>query len=79
MMLAPPLFAALCDGVLLVVRAASTPTHIAQKACQELKGRNVVGVVLNAIDESNLNGSHYYQPDGYGYGYGKTAPKDLRQ
>ena len=43
------ILAALCDGILLVVRAASTPANIAQKACQELKGRNVVGVVLNFI------------------------------
>ena len=71
------ILAALCDGVLLVVRAGSTPTHVAQRACQELQGRNVVGVVLNAIDDSNQNGSHYYQADGYGYG--KTASKDLRQ
>lgn len=28
------ILAALCDGVLLVVRAASTPTHVAQRACQ---------------------------------------------
>ena len=71
------ILAALCDGILLVVRAGSTPTHVAQKACQELQGRNVVGVVLNAIDDSSLNGTHYYQADGYGYG--KTASKDLRQ
>jgi len=70
------ILAPLCDGVLLVVRAASTPTHVAQRACQELNGRNVVGVVLNAIEESNLNSSHYYQADGYGYG--KAASKELR-
>jgi protein-tyrosine kinase len=69
------ILAALCDGVLLVVRSASTPTNIAQKACQELKGRNVVGVVLNFIEESDVNGSHYYQS----YGYGQSASKDLRQ
>ena len=71
------ILAALCDGVLLVVRAASTPTHVAQRACQELKGRNIGGVVLNAIDESSGDSSHYYQADGYGYG--KNAAKDLRQ
>jgi protein-tyrosine kinase len=69
------ILAALCDGVLLVVRSASTPTNIAQKACQELKGRNVVGVVLNFIEEPDVNGSHYYQRDGYG----KSASEDLRQ
>jgi protein-tyrosine kinase len=62
------IIAGLCDAVLLVVRAGSTSTEIAQKACQELQGRNVVGVVLNAIDESS--GSAYYKAGGYGYGYG---------
>jgi len=72
------IIAALCDGVVLVVRAGSTPTRVAQRACQELQGK-IVGVVLNAIDEFHANGSHYYQADGYGYGKGKTASKDLRQ
>jgi protein-tyrosine kinase len=72
------ILAALCDGVILVVRAASTPADVARRACRELQERNVVGVVLNAIDESNLGGSYYY-PDGYGYGYGKTASKEVRQ
>lgn len=71
------ILASLCDGILLVVKAGSTPTPVAQRACQELQGKNVVGVVLNAIDESNMSGSHYYQAEGYGYG--KTASKDLRQ
>lgn len=53
-----------CDGVLLVVRAGSTPTEVAQRACQELDGRNVVGVVFNAATEPSLYGSHYYQAYG---------------
>jgi protein-tyrosine kinase len=71
------ILAAFCDGILLVVRAGSTPTHVAQKAGQELHGRNVVGVVLNAIDDASLDSTHYYQADGYGYG--KSASKELRQ
>jgi protein-tyrosine kinase len=71
------IIAALCDAVILVVRAGSTQTEVAQKACQELQGRNVVGVVLNAIDE---HGSHYYNVADYGYGYGHgdhgTASED---
>jgi len=62
------ILADLCDGVLLVVKAGSTPSEVAQRACQELSGRNVVGVVLNAADESELYGSAYYQRYGYGYG-----------
>jgi len=49
-----------CDGVLLVVRAASTPLALAQKARQELQGRNLVGVVLNAVEETQSYGGYYY-------------------
>lgn len=60
-----------CDGVLLVVRAATTPVEAAEKACQELKERNLVGVVLNATEDEHFYGSYYAQ--GYGYVYG-TGP-----
>jgi capsular exopolysaccharide synthesis family protein len=60
------------DGVLLVVRAGSTPSEVAQRAVQELQGRNVVGVVLNAVEEAHMYGSHYYQGYGYGYVYGRS-------
>jgi capsular exopolysaccharide synthesis family protein len=63
------ILANLCDGVLLVVRAGSTRSDVAQRARQELQGKNVVGVVLNAVDEAGMYGSTYYQ--GYGYGYGE--------
>jgi protein-tyrosine kinase len=54
----------LCDGVLLVVRAGSTPLEAAQKASQELQGRNVLGVVLNAVDKKHAY-PHYYGQYGY--------------
>jgi len=54
------ILADLCDGVLLVVRAGSTPTATVQRARQELQGKNVVGVVLNAVQQSHLYGSYYY-------------------
>jgi protein-tyrosine kinase len=67
------ILADLCDGVLLVVRAASTPSAVAEKARQELQGKNVIGVVLNAIDEAEMHGSAYYQAYGYGtYGGGES-------
>jgi len=77
------ILAGLCDAVLLVVRAASTPTEVARRACQELEGRHVVGVIMNAIDEASMNRA-YYKAGGYGYGYGygyggsngKTASKN---
>jgi Mrp family chromosome partitioning ATPase len=64
------ILADLCDGVLLVVRSGSTPYEVAQRACQELQTKNVIGVVLNAVEESHLYGSQYY----YGYGYGTAYP-----
>jgi protein-tyrosine kinase len=70
------ILADLCDGVLLVVRAGSTPSDVAQRARQELNGKNIVGVVLNAVDEAGMYGSAYYQ--GYGYGYGRGDSKDAR-
>ncbi len=65
-----------CDGVLLVVQAGKTASEVAQKACQELQGKNIVGVVLNAVEESHLYGTYYYQ--GYGYGDNYT-PEEVRQ
>lgn len=61
----------MCDGVLLVVRAGSTPSEVAQRACQELQGRRIVGVVLNALEESHGYGTYYYH--GYTYGYGHSG------
>jgi protein-tyrosine kinase len=63
------LLADLCDGILMVVRAGSTPAETAQKALLELQGKNIIGVVLNAVEESHLYGSYYYQ----GYGYGQSS------
>jgi capsular exopolysaccharide synthesis family protein len=64
-----------CDGIMLVVRAGSTATGIAQRACQELQGRNVIGVVLNAVEQAHMYGSYYYQGYGYGYVYGQNGKK----
>ena len=71
------ILANLCDGILLVVRADSTPSEMARRARQELSGKNIIGVVLNAVDESNVYGSSYYQ--GYGYTYGHNASKDVEK
>jgi protein-tyrosine kinase len=55
----------LCDAVLLVVRAGSTPSEVAQRAFQELQNKNVAGVVLNLVEKSQGYGSYYYQDYGY--------------
>jgi len=62
--------AGLCDGVLLVVRAKHTPSAMAQKARKELQKRNVIGVVLNAVEREGVYESYH----SYGYGYGHSEP-----
>jgi protein-tyrosine kinase len=65
----------LCDGILMVVRAGFTPSETAKRACQEMQGKNVLGVVLNAVEESHLYGEYYYQ----GYGYGQNTGQEERR
>ncbi len=67
----------MCDGVLLVVRSGSTPAEVAQKACQELQGKNIVGVVLNAVEKGHLYDSYYYE--GYSYGYRSDGSKEAHK
>lgn len=71
------ILSAFCDGILLIVRAGVTQAEVAQRACQELQGKNVIGVVLNAVEESHMYGSYYYQH--YGYGYGRGAEKESKK
>jgi capsular exopolysaccharide synthesis family protein len=56
--------AAHCDGVLLVLRARSTPSAAADRARKELQKRKVIGVVMNAVEEPETYGGYY--------GYGKS-------
>ncbi len=58
----------ICDGILLVTRAGVTPAATAQRASQELRGRNVVGVILNAVKASHANSSDYYYDYNHVYG-----------
>lgn len=54
------LLADMCDGALLVVRAATTPFDLAQKACAEFKTTPLLGAVLNGFDRHSGYGSYYY-------------------
>ncbi|PYT22676.1 MAG: hypothetical protein DMG58_29600, partial [Acidobacteria bacterium] len=63
--------AGVSNGVLLVVRAGSTSVDVAEKVCQQLKGKNIVGVVLNGAEKSDLVDSHYHA---YGYGEPMETP-----
>lgn len=48
-----------CDGVLTVVRAAQTGFDSAQKSCQQLREKNLLGVALNCADEGASYGTYY--------------------
>jgi len=50
----------MCDGVLLVVRAASTPADMAQKARTEFRDKGLLGVVFNQIQAGEGYHSYYY-------------------
>ena len=58
--------AGFCDGILLVVRASATPLSAANKVARELQKRNLLGVVLNAVDEKTLTYGSYYGRGHYG-------------
>ena len=49
-----------CDGVLIVVRSASTPAHMARKARLEFPEEMLVGVVLNGSDRNEAEYERYY-------------------
>jgi capsular exopolysaccharide synthesis family protein len=55
------ILAKMCDGILMVVRAGSTPFDLAQKACQEFSDRPLLGAVLNRADSRAGYGGYYYQ------------------
>lgn len=48
-----------CDGVLLVARGGVTKFPIAQRAQSELKASNILGFVLNAVQETPEVGGYY--------------------
>jgi capsular exopolysaccharide synthesis family protein len=64
----PGVIADCCDGVLLVVKAGSTASALVARARQELNGRNVAGVVMNAVKQESFVYGAYY-----GSGYGNSA------
>ena len=60
------MIAGFCDGVLLVVRGGSTPSSAVQRVARELRDRNLLGVVLNAVDGKTLSYGSYYGQGHYG-------------
>ncbi len=55
------LLADFCDGIVMVVRAASTPFDLAQKARQEFQGKPLLGIVLNRVEPGLAYSSYYYE------------------
>jgi protein-tyrosine kinase len=52
-----------CDGVLLVARGGVTKFPVAQRAQSELKASNILGFVLNAVQDTPQVGGYYgYDP-----------------
>lgn len=56
--------ATLCDGVLMVVLTGSTRPEDAQKACQEFRDKNILGVVLNRAKARETYYASYYSSSG---------------
>lgn len=54
------LISAGCDGVLMVVRALSTPREIAQKCVSRLDKRKLIGIVFNGLPSSPETDYGYY-------------------
>jgi len=52
--------AKVCDGVLMVVRSASTPSDVARKARMEFPDQMLVGVVLNGTERDEAQYARYY-------------------
>jgi capsular exopolysaccharide synthesis family protein len=63
------------DGLLLIVKACSTPFEIVQRACHELKDGNIVGVVLNSVEEQDIPYGSYYTSGYYGVDQTKQESK----
>jgi capsular exopolysaccharide synthesis family protein len=57
--------ATMCDGILFVVRAASTPAEVSARGCRELQDGHIIGVVLNGLEKEGTSDPYY--------GYGTAA------
>lgn len=64
------ILADMVDGVLFVVRAGATEASVAEKAAQEFREKNLLGVVLNRVEKNDIYGGYYY---------GYPAEKDKSQ
>jgi len=60
------------DGMLIVVRPEKNSRRVVMRAHEEVVslGVNVLGLVVNAVDQESGGGYYGYGGYGYGYGYG---------
>ncbi len=58
--------AEICDGILLVFAAGTTPVHLAKRAAQELKKSSIIGAVLNRAEEADQTAKYFSYYGGYG-------------
>jgi len=58
------LLSAMVDGVLLIIKADSTPYQLVQRAVETLGAERVLGTVLNRVSEASLHSTY-----GYYYSY----------
>lgn len=63
------LLADICDGVLFVIRAGTTDYEVAERASEEFREKNLLGVVLNRVEKQESYGGYYY-----GYPAEKQTP-----
>jgi exopolysaccharide/PEP-CTERM locus tyrosine autokinase len=72
----PGVLSNLADGIILVVRAGTTPRETAKQAIASLDKGKIIGVVLNdlAFRSGGLY-SRYFGSDGYYYKYGYGGQK----
>lgn len=55
----------LCDGIIFVLKAASTDLEVAQRAQQTFPTQKILGVVLNRVEKgASYPSSYYYQSKG---------------
>ncbi len=66
----------LADGVIVVIGAGSTPYTLVQRVINELGAENIIGTVLNRVEEGNVPANDYLR-DYYGPGQTK-APDTAR-
>jgi protein-tyrosine kinase len=65
------LMSSMVDGVVLVVRAASTPHELVRRASEAVGRPRILGVVLNRAEPTGQHDHYQY----YGYGYGVDSKR----